>query len=388
MCYSESFSNSRAVRGFTLVELLVVIAIIGSLVALLLPAVQAAREAARRMQCSNNLKQIGLAVHNYSSTHKKLPPGRLMPDIIINGVVQTSYTSYNATTNNRNAWAGNRSVHIFILPYLEQSNVHDLINFSGPHSQQMTTGGGVTPINPNFAAYNNAQALYLCPSCPFTQRVVSENNYVYNFGGSTPYAGAANSTQQNNTSATANGLSCGGNGAFTTSSLTEADFTDGLSNTMMFSERTKGTGLNMASSLPGRSDIIIMPGRSNTMVAPDQILNACLNFTPVVDSFNFSSFGRWLSGSDFSNGWPFAAYSGTMYNHVATPNWRARDCGNWSAIADTPGEHAVISARSMHPGVVNGLMTDGSVRFVGETVDLAVWRAVGSRNNGEAIGEF
>jgi prepilin-type processing-associated H-X9-DG protein len=92
-----------------------------------------------------------------------------------------------------------------------------------------------------------------------------------------------------------------------------------------------------------------------------------------------------LEGSDFSDGWPFAGYFGTMYNHVATPNWRGSDCGNWSAIADTPGEHAIISARSKHPGGVNVLYGDSHVSYVNNNVDLGIWRAIGSRNGREVV---
>ncbi len=77
-----------------------------------------------------------------------------------------------------------------------------------------------------------------------------------------------------------------------------------------------------------------------------------------------------------------------MYNHFATPNWKGQDCGNWSAISDTPGEHAIISARSMHTGGVHGLLADGSVRFVGENIDRNVWKAVGTRNLGETVSDF
>ncbi|MDX1925437.1 MAG: DUF1559 domain-containing protein [Pirellulaceae bacterium] len=371
-------------QAFTLVELLVVIAIIGILVGLLLPAVQAAREAARRMQCSNNLKQMGLATMNYESAHKKFPPGRFDPDYTVNGVAQASYTSY-PNTLPAGAYTGFRSVHTFILPFMEQSNIYNLIDFSKPTSVRMTSGG--VPINANYTAYANAAGLFICPSCPNTGIVITENNYRYNFGGSTPFGGALGSGSNNNTTATsAAGFSCKGNGAFTIGrALATGAFTDGLSNTVFFSERTKGSGANLATTLPGPADVTNMLSRPSNLVDADVMFSACLAQAPNLNGgFNFNSMGRWLPGTDFSNGWPFGFYSSTMYNHVAPPNWRAIDCGTRSAIPDAPGEHAIISARSLHTGGVNASMGDGSVRFVSDNIALNIWRAVGTRDVGEA----
>jgi prepilin-type processing-associated H-X9-DG protein len=279
---------------------------------------------------------------------------------------------------------GFRSVHTFILPFMEQGNIYNLIDFSKPTSVRMTLSGA--PINANYAAYANAAGLFICPSCPNTGVIITENNYRYNFGGSTPFGGALGTSNNNNTNATsAGGFSCKGNGAFTIGqALSTGAFTDGLSNTTFFSERTKGSGANLASALPGPADVTNLLSRPSNLVDADTLYNGCFAQAPNVNGgFNFNSMGRWLPGTDFSNGWPFGFYSSTMYNHVAPPNWKAIDCGTRSAIADAPGEHAIISARSLHTGGVNASMGDGSVRFVSDSIALNIWRAVGTRNVGE-----
>ena len=146
-----------------------------------------------------------------------------------------------------------------------------------------------------------------------------------------------------------------------------------------------GSGVSGGAVKPRSSDIVTMPGRTNSMIHPDEIYRRCLDYVPYPSWFNFTSAGRWLVGSDYSNGWPFAAYSSTMYNHVAPPNWSGQDCGNWSAIPDTPGEHAIVSVRSYHPGGVNVCFMDGSATFFSESIDLQVWRAFGTRANGDRV---
>lgn len=369
----------RSRQAFTLIELLVVVAIIAILVALLLPAIQSARESAQQTVCRNNIKQMGLAAHSYAATKRSFPAGRLLPDFIRNGAPKSNYTNYNdiVQSDSSKDATGFRSVHIHILPYMEQKAVYNMIDFDKPSALRM-----LNPRNRNFDAYATAHALFLCPSDGNTGRVISENNYRYNFGGSTPYAGSLSSKQQT----TQNETSLG-NGAFTAGKKLSPnkDFPDGLSNTVFFAERTKGSGLDPNRAKPEPEDVVTMPGRKDGLIDPDDMFNKCLQYRPAVSRYNFTSMGRWLDGSDFSNGWPFAAYSCTMYNHVAPPNWVGQDCGNWSAIADTPGEHAIISARSMHPGLVLAAFGDGHVESINDDIDVVVWRALGTRNGRESI---
>lgn len=383
---------SRRLRrvAFTLVELLVVIAIIAMLVSLLLPAVQSAREAARRTQCINKMRQLGVAVSNYESAEGNFPAGRLSPDWEKNGEQQESYTNYNSVNQNApigSEKTGFKSVHVWILPYMEDNAVYQRIDFKRPQVLRMTKGG--QPFNINYEAYATAEDMFLCPSDTNTNRIISENNYRYNFGGSTPYAGAHSSKSQTNTLAfSEDGFSVKGNGAFTIGErgLSTGKYPDGLSKTAFFAERDKGSGFNPEFVVPTKSDMITMPGRKDAPVSRDTMMQQCQT-TPKTSQYNFMSAGRWLPGADFSNGWPFAAYSSTMYNHVAPPNWVGYDCGTFSAIADTPGEHAIVSARSSHNGVVNVTYGDAHVASIAPDIDLAVWRAMGSRNGEEVVGQ-
>lgn len=384
---NDSTMRRHKKPAFTLVELLVVIAIIGVLVSLLLPAVNAAREAARRAQCINNVRQLGLAAINHESSNGEFPPGRKLPDWSVGTQASsaTSFTGVNA--NDPNTKTGFYSVHTWLLPYMEEQAIYDLIDFSKPITKQMTVGGGRVPINASYAAYSKAGALFICPSDPNTGVRISENNYRVNFGGSTPYAGTKSRTEPTNVDFKVNGFSVGGNGAFTAGEgLSVRKFKDGLSKTAFFSERTKGSGAT-AGLRPEFDMVTANPRDANSLPVPaDMFFTRCQNATP--DEFSFNAPGRWLNGTDWSNGWPFAGYDTTQYNHVAPPNWRYFDCGLISAIPDRVFEHAVVAARSQHKGVVNVAFGDGHAQTVADGIDLTTWRAMGSRNGGEQLVDF
>jgi len=381
-------------RAFTLVELLVVIAIIGILIALLLPAVQSARESARRTQCTNSLKQIGLAVLNHESNRKEYPPGRKLPDYAVNGVEQggTAYTGVNP--NSTVTKTGFYSVHTWLLPFMEEKNIYNLINFQYPVTtvMEMPSGGSGSPANASYEAYKSAAGIFICPSDPNTGAVISENNYRYNFGGSTPYggwvkAGVPLSLGQISVS--------GGNGAFTIGrALRARDFTDGLSKTAFFAERTKGS-LKIAGTDPPTIDDVAGDYNKDLTMDPSQdvpnMINYAQSYNAGPSSFDFMAMGRWdrlqmqFPNSNYTNGWPIAGYTSTCYNHCAPPNWIYHDLGNKSNIIDTPGEHGIICARSKHRGIVNVCFGDGHVSPISDNIDIAIWRAMGTRNGGETI---
>ena len=252
----------------------------------------------------------------------------------------------------------------------------------------------LVPINPHYDAYATAAGLFLCPSDSNTDRVISENNYRCNYGGSTPFAGCSQGDVPcDPTKLSRDGFPAGGNGAFTygKTGLKARRFTDGLSKTAFFSERTKGNG-NPLGSQDWDPNGIAGLGQGNTIddFTVDSLFTACENFSG--DSHGiFHAAGRWASlpppDGDWSNGWPFAGHDATQYNHVAPPNWGFVDCGTNSYVPDSPFEHAILSARSQHPGVVVVAFGDGHTDTVADGIDLATWRALGSRNGEEAVGD-
>jgi prepilin-type N-terminal cleavage/methylation domain-containing protein/prepilin-type processing-associated H-X9-DG protein len=243
-------------RGFTLIELLVVIAIIAILIGLLLPAVQKVREAAARMKCSNNLKQIGIALHAYHSSFEKLPAG---------------------------GDAMGFSAHAQILPYLEQDNLYRTINFT------------VAPTNAANAA-PLAQVIpgFLCPSDPQPSAPVGQggNNYVWNYGSDILF--------RSNT----------GSGAFVFNGTTFrfTDLSDGTSNTAAFCERRKGDFNNATIT---RASDLFNASASGSPTTPDQAASLCVAFTPTDPTTQFRS--------DYGSQWLQALHY-TMYQHVGLPN--------------------------------------------------------------------
>jgi len=356
----------RRSQGFTLVELLVVIAIIGVLVALLLPAVQAAREAARRTQCTNNLKQIGLALHNYHSTHNKFPPGRMHP-----------YFGDFAGSGMGQCWTGAISVHAHLLPYLEQAATFGGFDFSNSRVRVPPLGPPYCPQN--LAIVNIRFPSFTCPSEARDPGSVPTNNYRYNYGvtfcPAVPWS--TSSANQNPWSANCGSeLDGTAGGLFSDKVQGIRDVLDGTSNTAAFSERVLGD----------LDDTIIGPGDFRRTVPQDPnqttatILASCTSTVPTGSHNSHMGTG--------AGAWTYGHYDKTVYNHLFTPNSPITDCCTNVSYVDGNNEGAIATARSYHPGGVNVVMADGSVRFVSSSIALAVWRAVGTRAGGEAISDF
>jgi prepilin-type N-terminal cleavage/methylation domain-containing protein/prepilin-type processing-associated H-X9-DG protein len=345
----------RRTYGFTLIELLVVIAIIAVLMALLLPAVQMAREAARRTQCRNNLKQIGVALHNYLSTHQVLPFGKGM--------------DYRASLPGIPVYP-RWSTHSMILSQLEYSTLYNAINFSLPPE---TPGmGGVINFMPAYQNPSRQNAVesrtplevFLCPSDPTStsnsQNWPGQNNYAGNQGSwlcdRSDWTEGPNDT---NPGEKQPGV------LYYLSRVRIADIVDGTTNTALFSEKLRGTG-----DPHPRTDMFVMPHQTSL----DATYQTCSNLntataTPLTSKWGWS----WVMGENCC----------TNYNHVATPN--RTTCGGTGFPGTMTNMAMQVPPSSQHPGGVNVLMCDGAVRFVADAIALEVWRAVGTRNGQEVI---
>jgi len=325
-------------RAFTLIELLVIIAIIAILVGLLVPAVQKVREAANRMKCANNLKQIGLALHNYQSVAEKYPPGGNYP---VGAIANDVY-----------------SVQARLLPFIEQGNLYAQIDLNATPATQLQVIG-------------QRIAIYLCPSeiadRPRDQgggKITYPLNYGANFGTWFIWSPATGQ---------------GGDGALPVNlQARPADFLDGLSNTIAFSEvkayqsYVRNTAAPTGLGQPFPSDIAAVT--------------------------NLAATGSYR-GEVGHTEWTDSPCHQTGVSFVFTPNTRVPFTSGSNTLdidllTQVEGSHAskpsyaAITSRSYHGGGVNSLLMDGSVRFVAQSIASSTWRALGTRAGGEVLGDW
>lgn len=351
-------------QGFTLVELLVVIAIIGILVALLLPAVQAAREAARTMNCKNNLKQIGLALQNYHGARGSFP---------------TNQTG-SGTAQGSSCEAGYFSWHTQILPYLEQSNLFDSIDFEANMSSDCSSGAPIDAAHPNAIAAATVVEGFLCPSdsTKSDNAVVmgpaspASDSYAGNVGWPVSASGFESERETPGLHNGVIGLENPGNPSkwHRGGKVSIRMISDGTSNTVAVAERLiqKGATLDEIRNAPEQLKSFHLTGASRTL---ETMADRCNAGSTHSDSVASAYLGRaWISG------W---APTGPTYMHLLTPNSRHCHFVNLS----TDGDFAVTPT-SNHAGGVNVVMADGHVEFVTDDIDPRIWWAMGSRDAGEA----
>jgi prepilin-type N-terminal cleavage/methylation domain-containing protein/prepilin-type processing-associated H-X9-DG protein len=349
--------TSRSRAGFTLIELLVTIAIIAVLIALLLPAVQSAREAARRVQCVNNLKQLGLAVHNYESTNSALPPQMVLTFNAAGGV----------------AWKSTWSASSRVTPYLEQAALYNAINFTAKTSDAGNATAVSTQINTFLCPSEvNRQAASIRSATTGVTTTYGVSNYGWCEGTWYTFGGASGSGP--NPSAIGSNLS-----------RTWASFSDGLSNTLLAAEvKTYTPAYHDCGAVPP-------PGPTGPTAYPDpptvlaSIAAAASSGCKVVTApagLPGGGHSHWCNGNSFHDG----------FTTALAPNSRTRAGvlgldGDMSSEDEDDGgpTYAAVTARSHHPGGVNVLFGDGSVRFIKNTIDWRNWRALGTVAGGEVL---
>jgi prepilin-type N-terminal cleavage/methylation domain-containing protein/prepilin-type processing-associated H-X9-DG protein len=330
----------RKDAGFTLVELLVVIAIIGILVALLLPAIQAAREAARRSQCKNNLKQLGLGVLNYESSRKQLPPS-----------VEVSTKTMTGANN------GGWGVHGHILDYMEEQSVRDLVDINKAWDLQLAISG-------------LRISSYSCPSDSLAAEIrdpgggkalLYATTYGFNMGTWFVYDPATN---------------LGGNGVFYPNSfLRLAKVSDGTSKTLMIAEVKAWTHYTRN-------------GGSPTTI-PDTA-DAAATIVASGPDYKNTGHTEWPDGRVHHTGFTATMTPNTFVKYVKGSEVLDADYNSWQEGKDWPAgnpTYAIVTSRSFHSGGVNVSMVDGSIQTVNDDINLLVWRAKATRAGDEAISD-
>ena len=321
-------------RGFTLIELLVVIAIIAVLIALLLPAVQAAREAARRAQCVNNLKQIGLGMHNYESTFGSLPAG-------MKGCCWGTWI-------------------VFVLPTMEQTSAYNGWNFNGDNSVAGAPGGS----NSNDLRYSGvanttiSQTLfnvYLCPSDQPAKPLsgIPSFNYAANFGNTTFYQVATTGTGANAVN------------------FLKAPFTD-----MWPSPAVNNGPKGYTTSQNGTVNVAaITDGTSNTLLVSEIIQGKAPG--------DLRGFVHWGYAAAFeTNLAPNTRLPDVLWSNYCDPKNLA---GGPPCIIQSSAANTTLASRSQHSGGVNSVFADGHVQFIKNSINLQTWRGLGSISGGEVI---
>ena len=376
-------------RGFTLIELLVVIAIIAVLIALLLPAVQSAREAARRAQCVNNLKQIGLALHNYHSSIGSFPPGHGQ------ATAYNNYPGYAGWTE----W----SAQAMMLPYMEQTPMYNAINWS-------FCGGYGNGSSINATVWAAKISTFACPSdnnngVGNVQAGTGQpgtNNYRASIGtttavgwtnGAAPQQGAGYAScepdpfnKNGNTPPGNPGCSPYATGLFCYwISYGINDCIDGTSNTVAYSESLvgdSGTALvshrnNSVTGVSGAAFMEWIDISSAPMTSITQALQACS--TAYAQNTNISNAN--------GNRWGWGASTMSMFHTIVPPNSKQYA---WNSCRDGcagcgPDDSIFSNAQSNHSGGVNVLFADGSVKFIKDSINMQTWWALGTKASGEVI---